>query len=120
MVFVEPGRAEHGDAGGVEIEALEAAQELEEEADGALEVGLAAAPTLEEHLLGAFELAQQGGGLVENIAVHGEDLGNGSEHLLLFLGPIPAPAIRDCRSRGAHLARFRKSRSRWRGKIAAA
>jgi hypothetical protein len=60
VVFVEPGRAEYGDAGGVEIETLEAAQELEEYPHDAFEIGLAAAPAAEEGLLGPFDLSEEG------------------------------------------------------------
>ena len=62
MAFGEARGAEHGDAGPVEIEALEATQELEEEAHRALEIRLAIAASGEERLLGALDLAEQGEG----------------------------------------------------------
>jgi hypothetical protein len=57
--FAEARRAEHRHAGTVEGEALEAAQELEEESHGALEVGLARATAGEKGLLGLLEVREQ-------------------------------------------------------------
>ena len=54
----EARRAEDRHAGPLEVEALEAAQELEEDAHGAFEVGLPRAPPREERLLGAFDVGE--------------------------------------------------------------
>ena len=62
MAFGEARGAEHGDAGPVEIEALEATQELEKVAHRALEIRLAIAAPGKERLLGALDLAEQGEG----------------------------------------------------------
>ena len=48
----------HRHAGLLELEALEGAQELEEDAHGAFEVGLARAASGEEGLLGAFDVGE--------------------------------------------------------------
>jgi len=60
---LEAGGAEHRDAGLLELEALEAAQELEEDPHGALEVGLARSAPGEECLLGAFDMGEEGAAL---------------------------------------------------------
>ena len=60
VAFAEAGGPEDGYAGTIEVEALEAAQYLEKNFDGAFEVLFAAAPALQEQLLGAFDFAEQG------------------------------------------------------------
>ena len=59
MVLAKARRPEDRDALLLEFEAFEAVQELEEEPDGAFEVGGAIAPARQEKLLGACDLLQQ-------------------------------------------------------------
>ena len=60
MMLVEARGPEDGDAGSLEIEALEATQKLEEYCDHTLEIFLAMAFATQEGLLGPFDLAEKG------------------------------------------------------------